>query len=158
MYSVFSPTPSFLLLIAVVSPAIFEILFFVVVVVLLSFLTCSLCWCVCCCFWYVVVCRSFGCYCWKSDLCCCFWCFRALFSPSLLAPQWGVADAELKRSPFKARSRSVYSHTCCAYCKGIVPCLFLPFRSILLHLFPKPLPISPVLAVANTWFLYRPAE
>ena len=24
--------------------------------------------------------------------------------------------------------------------------------------FPKPLPIFPVLAVANTWFLYRPAE
>ena len=135
MYSVFSPTPSFLLLIAVVSPAIFEILGFFVVVVLLSFLTCSLCWCVCCCFWYVVVCRSFGCYCWKSDLCCCFWCFRALFSPSLLAPQWGVADAELKRSPFKARSRSVYSHTCCAYCKGFLPCLFLPFQSIHLHFF-----------------------
>ena len=29
-----------------------------------------------------------------------------------------------------------------------------PFTSI----FPKPLPISPVLAVANTWFLCRPAE
>ena len=38
------------------------------------------------------------------------------------APQWGAADAEikvasgenteLKRSPFKAWSRSVYSHTC----------------------------------------------
>ena len=25
-------------------------------------------------------------------------------------------------------------------------------------IFPKPLPISPVLAVANTWFLCRPAE
>ena len=43
-----------------------------------------------------------------------------------LAPQWGAADAEikvpsgenteLKRSPFKAWSRSVYSHTCYAYC------------------------------------------
>ena len=39
-----------------------------------------------------------------------------------LFPQWGAADAEIKvssgentelnRSPFKARSRSVYSHTC----------------------------------------------
>ena len=42
----------------------------------------------------------------------------------LSAPQWGAADAEikvpsnenteLKRSPFKAWSRSVYSHTCYA--------------------------------------------
>ena len=41
-------------------------------------------------------------------------------------PQWGAEDAEikvrsgenteLKRSPFKAWSRSVYSHTCYAYC------------------------------------------
>ena len=30
-----------------------------------------------------------------------------------------------------------------------------PFTCIL---FPKPLPISPVLASANTWFLCRPAE
>ena len=44
------------------------------------------------------------------------------------APQWGAADAEikvpsgenteLKRSPFKAWSRSVFSHTCYAYCQG----------------------------------------
>ena len=43
-------------------------------------------------------------------------------SPSALIPQWGAADAEikvpsgenteLKRSPFKARIWSVYSHTC----------------------------------------------
>ena len=55
-------------------------------------------------------------------------------------PQWGAADAEVKvpsgentdltRSPFKAWSRSVYSHTCYAYCQGFLPCLFLPFRSI----------------------------
>ena len=42
-------------------------------------------------------------------------------------------NTELKRSPFKARSRSVYSHTCYAYCQGFLPCLFLPFRSIHLH-------------------------
>ena len=46
----------------------------------------------------------------------------------ILRPQWGAADAEikvpsgdnteLKRSPFKAWSRSVYSHTCYAYCQG----------------------------------------
>ena len=84
------------------------------------------------------------------------------------APQWGAADteikvpfsenAELKRSPFKVCSRSGYSHTCYAYCQGFLSCLFLPFRSIHLHFFPKPLPISPVLAVANTLFLCRPAE
>ena len=82
--------------------------------------------------------------------------------------QWGAADAEikvpsgenteLKRSPFKAWSRSVYSHTCYTYCQGFLPCLFLPFRSIHLHFGPKPLAILPVLAVANTWFLFRLAE
>ena len=60
-------------------------------------------------------------------------------------PQWGAADAEikvpsgenteLKRSPFKVWSRSVYSHTCYAYCQGFLPCLFLPFGSIHLHFF-----------------------
>ena len=60
-------------------------------------------------------------------------------------PQWGAADTEikvpsdenteLKGSLFKAWSRSVYSHTCYAYCQGVLPCLFLPFRSIHLHFF-----------------------
>ena len=82
--------------------------------------------------------------------------------------QWGAADAEIKvpsdestefkRSPFKAWSRSVYSRTCYACCQGFLPCLFLPFQSIHLHFFPKPLPIFPVLAVAYTWFLCRPTE
>ena len=58
-------------------------------------------------------------------------------------PQWGAADAEikvpsgenteLKRSPFKAWSGSVYSHTCYAYCQGFLSCLFLHFRSSHLH-------------------------
>ena len=83
-------------------------------------------------------------------------------------PQWAAADAEikvpsgenteLKRSPFKTWSRSVHSHSCYAYCQGFLPCLFLPFRSIRLDFFLKLLPIFPVLAVANTWFLCRPAE
>ena len=60
-------------------------------------------------------------------------------------PQRGAADAEIKvpsgentefkRSPFEAWSRSVYSHTCYAYCQGFLPCLFLPFQSIHLHFF-----------------------
>ena len=65
-------------------------------------------------------------------------------------PQWGAADAEikvpsgenteLKRSPFKAWSRSVYSHTCYAYRQGFLSCLFLHFRSIHLHYFSKTSP------------------
>ena len=48
------------------------------------------------------------------------------------SPQWGAADSEikvpsgenteLKRSPFKAWSRSVYGHVCCACCQGFLPC------------------------------------
>ena len=63
----------------------------------------------------------------------------------LFPPQWGAADkeikvpsgenTELKRSPFTAWSRSVYSHACYAYCQGFLPCLFIPFRSIPLHFF-----------------------
>ena len=58
-------------------------------------------------------------------------------------PQWGAADAEikvpsgentaLKCSPFGAWSRSVYSHTCYAYCQRFLSCLFLPFWSIHFH-------------------------
>ena len=57
--------------------------------------------------------------------------------------QWRASDTdikvsfgentELKHSPFRAWSRSVYSHTCYAYCQGFLPCLFLPFGSIHLH-------------------------
>ena len=60
-----------------------------------------------------------------------------------MTPRWGAVDAEikvpygentdLKRSPFKALGRSVYSHICYAYCQGFLPCLFLPVRSIHLH-------------------------
>ena len=91
------------------------------------------------------------------------WCL--VLSPPAL--QWGAADAEIKvpsgentehkHSPFTAWSRSLYSLTCYAFCQGFFPCLFLPFWSIHLHFFPKHL-ISSVLAVANTWFLCRPAE
>ena len=78
----------------------------------------------------------------------------------ILPPQWRAADAEikvpsgenteLKRSPFQAWSRSVYSHTCYAYCQGVLPCLFLPFQSIHLHSFQNLSRFCPVLAVANT--------
>ena len=50
----------------------------------------------------------------------------------LNAPQWGAADAEIKvpsdentehkDSPFKAWSKSVYSHACYAYCQGFLLC------------------------------------
>ena len=68
-----------------------------------------------------------------------------------VAPQWGAADAEikvpsgenteLKRSPFQALSRSVYSHTCYAYCQGFLS--FLLISTLPVHspaFFPKPLP------------------
>ena len=80
-------------------------------------------------------------------------CHVVLVLPS---PQWGAADAEikvpsgenteLKRSPFQAWSRSVYSHTCYAYCQGFLPCLFLPFQSIHLHFFQNLSQFFPVLA------------
>ena len=72
---------------------------------------------------------------------------QASFSGSFLegTSQWGAADAEikvpsgenteLKRSPFKAWSRSAYSHTCYAYCQGFLPCVFLLSQSIHLHFF-----------------------
>ena len=69
---------------------------------------------------------------------------------SVLAPQWGTADVEIKvpsgentehkGSPFKAWSRSVYGHTCYTYCQGFLPCLFLPSGPFAC-IFPKPLPI-----------------
>ena len=61
------------------------------------------------------------------------------------APHWGAADAEIKvpsgentelrRSPFKAWIKSIYSHACYTKCQGFLPCLFLPFWSIHLHFF-----------------------
>ena len=51
---------------------------------------------------------------------------------STATPQWGAEDAEikvlsdenteLKVSPFEPWSKSVYSHTCYAYCQGFLPC------------------------------------
>ena len=76
----------------------------------------------------------------------------------MFAPQWGAADAEikvpsgenteLKRSPFKTWSRSIYSHTCYAYCKGFLPYFYPsgPFTCI----FSKTSQFFLVLAVANT--------
>ena len=71
-----------------------------------------------------------------------------------LSPQWGAADAEIKipsventeleGSPYKAWSRSVYGHTCYAYCQGFLS--FLLISTLSVHspaFFPKPLPIFP---------------
>ena len=70
-----------------------------------------------------------------------------LTGPLSYTPQWGAADAEikvpsgenteLKRSPIQAWSRSLNSHTCYAYCQGVLPCLFLPFQSIHLLFVPR---------------------
>ena len=70
---------------------------------------------------------------------------KRLYCPIGISPvtlsQWGAADAEikvpsventeLKGSPFKTWSRSIYSHTCYAHCQGFLPL----FRSIHLHIF-----------------------
>ena len=62
-------------------------------------------------------------------------CFVSYFGQTRVSlpepPQWGAADAEikvpsgenteLKRSPFKAWSRSVYSQACYAYCQRFLP-------------------------------------
>ena len=93
--------------------------------------------------------------------CCCCCCFFP--NPRYPPPQWGAADAEikvpsgenteLKRSPFKAWSRSVYSHTCHAYCQEFLPYLFLPIRSIHLHFFPK---TSPDFFMCWLWLILVP--
>ena len=61
-----------------------------------------------------------------------------------------VENTELKGSPFKAWSRSVYSHVCYAYCQEYLPCYFLPTRSIHLHFLQNLSRVFPVLAVVTT--------
>ena len=73
----------------------------------------------------------------------------ALNFPLCATPRWAATDAEikvpsdenteLKGSPFKALSRSVYCRTCYAYCQEFLSCQFLPAWSIHLHFF-QPLP------------------
>ena len=86
---------------------------------------------------------------------------------TLTLPQWGAADpeikvpsgenTELKHSPFKAWSMSVHSYTCYTYCQGFLLLIStLPVHSP--AFFPNLSRFFPVLAVANTWFLCRPAE
>ena len=72
------------------------------------------------------------------------WCLVLIPSLPFLSCSPAVGSygrRNLKRSPFKALSRSVYSRTCYAYCQGLLPWLFVPFRFIHLHFFPKPLPV-----------------
>ena len=94
------------------------------------------------------------------DTCSCSASQRLWTGAHAVAPRWGAADAEikvpsdenteLKGSPFKAWSRSVYCQACYAHCQGFPPCLFLPFRSIYLNFFQNISRFFPVLAVANT--------
>ena len=82
-------------------------------------------------------------------------------------PHWGAADAEikvpsgenteLKRSPLKPGvSQYIVIHATLTARDFFVAYFYPsgPFTCIL----PKPLQIFPVLPVANTWFLCRPAE
>ena len=61
-----------------------------------------------------------------------------------------VENSELKSSPFKAWSKSVYSHKCYDYYQGFLSDLFRHFRSIHLHFFQNLSRVFPVLAVANS--------
>ena len=77
-----------------------------------------------------------------------------------LNTQWGAADAkfkvpsgentQLKRSPSKTWSRSVYSHACYAYSQGFLPCLFLPSGPFNCIFSKTSSDFFPLLAVANT--------
>ena len=61
-----------------------------------------------------------------------------------------LVKTELKRSPFKAWSRSVYSRICYAYCQEFLSCWFLSFQSIHLHFFQNLSRFFPALDVVNT--------
>ena len=73
--------------------------------------------------------------------------------------QWRASDTdiivsfgentELKHSPFRAWSRSVYSHTCCAYCQGFLPYFYRSCLSTCIF-FQNLSRFFPALAVANT--------
>ena len=80
-------------------------------------------------------------------------------SPVRSRPSLRAADAEIKvpsgentefkRSPFKAWSRSVYSHTCYAYCQEFLA-YFYPSSPFTCIFFQNLSWFSPALAVANT--------
>ena len=71
---------------------------------------------------------------------------------NLLSPQWSTADAEikdpsvekpeLKGSPFKAWSMSVYSHACFTYCQRFLPStnFYPPGPISFVFFFPESLP------------------
>ena len=77
-----------------------------------------------------------------------------------ISPQWGTADAELKSHLVRTQSLNAVSIELylLRLLSGISSLLISTLPVHLSAFFPKPLPISPVLAVAYTWFLCRPAE
>ena len=91
--------------------------------------------------------------------------FITLFGDLEDTSQWGAVDTEikvpsgenteLKHSPFKACSRSVYSHTCHAYFHKFLP-YFYP-SSLFLHFFQN-LPIFSCIGCSWHRFQCRPAE
>ena len=95
-----------------------------------------------------------------TDICC-------LWAISGHTPQWEAADAEikvpsgenteLKRSPFKAAVDQYIAIHATLTARDFFLAYFYP-SSPFTSIFPKLLPILLVLAVANTWFLCRPAE
>ena len=94
------------------------------------------------------------------------WIYNIVFSDRFsCTPRSGeLRTQKLKSHLARTQSLSILplktgvGHTCYAYCQGFLSCLFLHFRSIHLHFFQNISQLFPVLAVANTWFLCRPAE
>ena len=89
------------------------------------------------------------------------------YTSRLETPQWGAADAEIKSHLVRTQSlnvlplkpgvgRYIAIHTTLTASDFFLAYYYPPgpFTCI----FPKSLLISPVMAVANTWFLCRPAE
>ena len=75
------------------------------------------------------------------------------------SPQWGAADAEsLNVLPFKPGVGQYIAIHATLTARDFFLAYFYPPSPFTRIFFPKPLLISPVLAVANTWFPCRPAE
>ena len=94
--------------------------------------------------------------------------YRLSFFLSFFPPQCGAADAEIKVPSGENTDLNVLplKHGVGQYIAIHATRTARDFSSLLIStlpvrspaFYPKPLPIFSVLAVANTWFLWRPAE
>ena len=87
---------------------------------------------------------------------CLFVCLFVLGTADAESKVPSVENTELRCSPFKALSRSIYSHTCCTYSQGFLPCYFYSSGQFTCIFSKKTSRFFPVLAVANTGFCVGP--